>query len=113
MSDLVCPECGHGSFAATLTTRTEYTYNIDESGHFHEVDETVVDSGDQGDIEQVTCDDCGIELYPEVDPDPTLGNGERCYLVTQEQYDHEPDFEEILETRTEARGEPREWGMGV
>jgi hypothetical protein len=61
----VCPECGNDSFSATLTTRTEYTYNVLDDGGFIEIDEEVVDGGDQGDIDYFDCTDCGEVCDPD------------------------------------------------
>ena len=59
---LICPECEGETFTATLATRTTYTYTVDESGHLHERYSEVVDRGDKGDIEFVTCEDCYVEI---------------------------------------------------
>lgn len=80
---LVCPNCGHDEFEATLTTRTEYTYQVERAGHFHEVSETVVDGGDVGDIDTLACTDCGDNF----DPDD---------LITEAEYSTEEAFGDLL-----------------
>lgn len=78
MSELVCPECGHDQFTATLTTRTEYTYSATTDFHGPiELSSEIVDGGDLGDIDAFECADCGEE-YNNLDAD---------HLVTREQYD--------------------------
>ncbi len=56
---LVCPDCGHEEFTATLTTRTRYEYTFSDDGYMSEHDSEVVDGGDTGDVDSFECTDCG------------------------------------------------------
>lgn len=78
-SNLVCPECGHDVFKATLTTRTEYTYNAHANAGLIERSEEVVDGGDVGDVDEFTCTDCGFGYDSLAEPD----------LITREAYEAE------------------------
>jgi hypothetical protein len=80
---LVCPECGNGTFEATLTTRTEYTYEVFDDGGLCERESTVVDGGDEGDIETLACADCGGDFNPDE-------------LVTEAVYATEVAFGDVL-----------------
>lgn len=75
---LVCPSCGNGTFEATLTTRTEYTYTVDETGHLIEQESNVVDGGDEGDIDTLCCADCGEDF-------------DQDELITEDAYNEESD----------------------
>lgn len=79
----VCSECGNGKFTATLTTRTEYTYEVWEDGGLVEESSEVVEDGDRGDIDTLSCTDCG-------------GDFDLDELVTEAEYATEDAFGDLL-----------------
>lgn len=81
MEHLYCPDCGNSQFTATLTTRTEYTYNVFEHGAPVELSREVVDGGSLDEIDEFACSDCGA-TFDDLDSD---------HLATASEYAREDE----------------------